>query len=321
MISKIFIIAKDGVLCYSKSFFGSGHRDTEIVNFLTSINHVGKTVGLGEIKSLNFSNLNIIYSYDDYNCMYIITADIDDPEEDIRDKLELIKKEFITRYHTQLENWNGKAKRFKDFDQFTESHVFIPPKILLAGEDGVGKSTIMDFFPGETILELDDDMNEIIQKSINLSSFGKLNECIIREINLGDLVNNTKIYRQLLDSVDIICLVTNSGASNLNETKRLFSLLKPRVEKAEFYVIANFQDLKNASFEPNKIKNLFGLKTFGLSAISEESKDNINSIIIAKSKKRIRSARSINPTPFIITPSFSALERIYEIIMTKNNIM
>ncbi|MCK4370717.1 MAG: hypothetical protein KAW03_06600, partial [Candidatus Lokiarchaeota archaeon] len=206
MISKIFIIAKDGVLCYSKSFFGSGHRDTEIINFLTSINHVGKTVGLGEIKSLNFSNLNIIYSYDDYNCMYIITADIDDPEEDIRDKLELIKKEFITRYHTQLENWNGKAKKFKDFDRFTESHVFIPPKILLTGEPGVGKSTIMDLFPGETILELDDDMNEIIQKTIKSPNLEGISEFILREVNMQDLVGYSKIYKMLLDSADIICL-------------------------------------------------------------------------------------------------------------------
>ena len=279
MISKIFIIAKDGVLCYSKSFFGSGHRDTEIVNFLTSINHVGKTVGLGEIKSLNFSNLNIIYSYDDYNCMYIITADIDDPEEDIRDKLELIKKQFITRYHTQLEKWNGKAKKFKDFDRFTESHVFIPPKILLTGENGVGKSTIMDLFPGETILELDDDMNEIIQKTINSPNLEGINEFILREVNMQDLVGYSKIYKMLLDSADIICLVTNSGAGNLSRTKQLFLELKQKTNKADFYIIANFQDLVNTSFEPEKINESFGIKTFGFSAIRADAKDIVYKII------------------------------------------
>ena len=279
MISKIFIIAKDGVLCYSKSFFGSGHRDTEIINFLTSINHVGKTVGLGEIKSLNFSNLNIIYSYDDYNCMYIITADIDDPEEDIRDKLELIKKEFITRYHTQLENWNGKAKKFKDFDRFIESHVFIPPKILLTGEPGVGKSTIMDLFPGETILELDDDMNEIIQKTIKSPNLEGISEFILREVNMQDLVGYSKIYKMLLDSADIICLVTNSGASNLSRTKQLFLELKQKTNKADFYIIANFQDLVNTSFEPEKINESFGIKTFGFSAIRADAKDIIYKVI------------------------------------------
>jgi len=279
MISKIFIIAKDGVLCYSKSFFSSGHRDTEIVNFLSSINHVGKTVGFGEIKSLNFTNLNIIYSYDDFNCMYIITADIDDPEEEIRDKLELIKKEFIAKYQDQLENWNGKAKKFKAFDRFTESHIFIPPKILLVGEDGVGKSTIMDLFPGETILELDDDMNEIIQKTINLPSLEGISEFILREVNMQDLVGYSKIYKMLLDSADIICLVTNSGAGNLSRTKQLFLELKQKTNKADFYIIANFQDLVNASFEPEKINESFGIKTFGFSAIRADAKDIIYKMI------------------------------------------
>lgn len=279
MISKIFIIAKDGVLCYSKSFFGSGQRDTEIVNFLASINHVGKTVGLGEIKSLIFTNLNIIYSYDDYNRMYIITADLGDLEEDIRDKLELIKKEFLAKYQDQLENWNGKAKKFKDFDRFIESHIFIPPKILLVGEDGVGKSTIMDLFPGETVLELDDDMNEIIQKTINLPSLEGISEFILREVNMQDLVGYSKIYKMLLDSVDIICLVTNSGAGNLSRTKQLFLELKQKTNKADFYIIANFQDLANASFEPEKINESFGIKTFGFSAIRADAKDIIYKMI------------------------------------------
>lgn len=279
MISKIFIITKDGVLCYSKSFFGSGNKDNEIINFLTSINHVGKNVGLGEIKSLNFTNLNVIYSYDENNYMYIITSDINDPEEEVRDKLELIKKEFDNLFHDQLEKWNGKTKQFKEFDRFTESHILIPPKILLAGENGVGKSSIMDLFPGETILELDDDMNEIIQKTINLSNLEGITEFILREVNLKDLIGNSKIYKTLLDSADIICIVTNSGAGNLSRTKQLYSELKQKTNKADFFIIANFQDLANTSFEPDKISESFSIKTFGFSAVRADAKDIIYKII------------------------------------------
>ncbi len=279
MISKIFIIAKDGALCYSKSFFGYEQKDTEIINFLTSINHVGKTVGLGEIKSLSFTNLNVIYSYDEYNYMYIITSDIDDPEEEVRNKLELIKKEFDKQFHDRLEKRIGKAKQFKEFDGFTESHIFIPPKILLAGEDGVGKSTIMDLFPGETILELDDDLNEIIQKTINLPNFEEITEFILREVNLQDLVGYSNMYKTLLDSADIICIVTNSGAGNLSRTKQLFSELKQKTKKADFFIIANFQDLANTSFEPDKISESFGIKSFGFSAVRADAKDVIYEII------------------------------------------
>ncbi|MCK4380749.1 MAG: hypothetical protein KAW51_06370 [Candidatus Lokiarchaeota archaeon] len=279
MISKIFIIANDGVLCYSKSFFGPEQKDNEIINFLTSITHVGKTVGLGEIKSLYFTNLKVIYTYDDNQYLYIITTDIDDPEEEVRNKLELIKTEFDNLFHDKLKKWNGKAKQFTEFDRFTESHILIPPKILLAGEDGVGKSSIMDLFPGETILELDDDMNEIIQKTINLPNLEGINEFILREVNLRDLVGYSNIYKTILDSADIICIVTNSGAGNLSRSKQLYSELRQKTNKADFFIIANFQDLLNTSFEPDKISESFSIKTFGFSAVQADAKDIIYKII------------------------------------------
>lgn len=290
MISKVMIILSNGILCYSKTFINDDKIDDDFVSgFLTAILDIGQKIGGGEIRSLNFRNFNIMYSYDDEKyCIFILVADIHDPEEELREKLELMKREFIKRYHNDLINWNSDIAKFEGFDDFIENNIYIPLKILLAGEDGVGKTTIMNLFPGELIIEFDEDMNEIIQKSTNLKNSNKLNECLLREINLEDFVNNPKLYRQLLDSVDIICLVTSSGASNLNRTKNLFSLLKPNVEKAQFYVIANFQDMKDTSIEPEKVREFFSLKTFGFSAITEDAKNNIYSIISEMLSNRIK---------------------------------
>ncbi|MFX1387489.1 MAG: hypothetical protein ACFE9M_09755 [Promethearchaeota archaeon] len=284
------IILSNGILCYSKTFINDDKIDDDFVSgFLTAILDIGQKIGGGEIRSLNFRNFNIMYSYDDEKyCIFILVADIHDPEEELREKLELMKREFIKRYHNDLINWNSDIAKFEGFDDFIENNIYIPLKILLAGEDGVGKTTIMNLFPGELIIEFDEDMNEIIQKSTNLKNSNKLNECLLREINLEDFVNNPKLYRQLLDSVDIICLVTSSGASNLNRTKNLFSLLKPNVEKAQFYVIANFQDMKDTSIEPEKVREFFSLKTFGFSAITEDAKNNIYSIISEMLSNRIK---------------------------------
>jgi len=161
----------------------------------------------------------------------------------------------------------------------------------LIGEDGVGKTTIMNLFPGDTIIELDNDMNETIQKSINLGYKDRIDVCILREINIQDLIDKPNIYNQVLDSADIICLVTNSGASNLTRTKKLFLLLKPMINKADFYVIANFQDVKIASFEPVKIEEFFALKTFGFTAVSNNAKDKIHSIL----------TEMLNSSRFVIT--------------------
>jgi len=281
MISKILIIMLNGVLCYGKTFVGDTDIDDDLVSgFLTAISSIAKKIGGGEIRSLNFRNFNFIYTRDDENlCMFIIVTDIDDPEEEARDKLELLKNEFINRFHDDLKNWDCETGKFEVFDEFVEKRLFIPPKILLVGEEGVGKSTIMDLFPGETILELDDDLNEIIQKPITLSNLKRINECILREMDLKELIDNSKIYRSLLDSVDIIIIVTNSGASNLGRTQRLYSQLEKKVKKANFYIIANFQDLPNTSYEPEKVEEMFGIQTYGFCAIKREAKEKIYEII------------------------------------------
>jgi Cdc6-like AAA superfamily ATPase len=290
MISKVMIILSNGILCYSKTFIDDDKIDDDFVSgFLTAILDIVRKIGGGEIRSLNFRNFNIMYSYDDEKyCIFILVADIYDPEEELREKLELMKREFIERYHYDLINWDSDIAKFEGIDDFVENNIYIPPKILITGEDGVGKTTIINLFPGELIIEFDEDMNEIIQKSINLDNSNKLNKCLLREINLEDLVNKPKLYQKLLDSVDVICLVTSSGASNLNRTKRLFSLLQPNVKKAQFYVIANFQDLKKTSIEPEKVTEFFGLKVFGFSAITEDSKTNIYSIIKEMLSDRIK---------------------------------
>ncbi|MFX0106361.1 MAG: hypothetical protein ACFE75_12855, partial [Candidatus Hodarchaeota archaeon] len=277
MILKIFIIGPGGVPCYSKNFFEQIDIDDSIITgFLTGISHFAKEIKGGEIRALVFKNFNFIYSYSiEFNCIFVIVIEIDDLEEEARSKVELMKKEFIKRYRQYLENWTGNVSVFDGFDDFVEENIFIPPKILLTGENGVGKTTIMNLFPGETIIELDDDLIEIIQKPLNFLDLKEIKQCIIREIDLEELINNSNLYKNLLNSVDVILIVTNSAASNLGRTQKLVSLLKPKVHKADFYLIANFQDLKDSAFTPEKIEEMFDIKTYGFSANKKESKNEI----------------------------------------------
>ena len=43
-----------------------------------------------------------------------------------------------------------------------------PIRILVTGEKGVGKTTIMNLLQGETILKIDDDLNEIVQNTVEI---------------------------------------------------------------------------------------------------------------------------------------------------------
>ena len=278
MISKIFIIGANGDLVYSKTFFGSNHQDKETIKFLTSINHVGRKVIGEQISSLNFTNFNYVYSQDEQDNIFIIVSDIKDPEEEVRSKLNSLKEEYYKQL-TKLGKPVGNSIIIEDFDEFAFDQIYVPPKILIVGESGVGKSTIMNLFPGETILELDNEMNETIEKAVNLTDLKGIAHVTLREINFQTLVERVKDYSSLLRTVNIICIVTNSGAGNLSRTLSLYNRLKDQVRKADFYILANFQDSVNSAFDPGKINESFGLKTFGFSATQKDSRDNIYAII------------------------------------------
>ncbi|MFX1390361.1 MAG: hypothetical protein ACFE9Z_09885 [Promethearchaeota archaeon] len=282
MISKILIIYPGGILCYSKTFVSEDKiNDTFISGFLTAISDIAKEIGGGEIKKVIFRNFNFVYSYDDEKrCMFTIVTDIKDPEEEVNAKLELLKKEFMKRYYDDLKNWDFDTSRFESFDEFTEKNIFIPPKILLIGEIGVGKTTIMNLFSSETVIKLDDEMVEIVEKPIYLPIFREKNEIVLRELDMREIVENPKIYNSLLNAAAAICIITNSGGSNLGRTKRNLSIIQKRVKDVEFYIIANFQDLENISFSPKEVEKMFGIKTFGFSAIEEDAKKKIVEILI-----------------------------------------
>ena len=281
MILKLYIIGFGGILCYSKSFFRKIEIDEEILSgFLTAFSDFAREIKGGEVKALLFREFNFIYSYSvKYNLIFIVVIDKDDLEEEAKIKVELMKIEFINKYKRYLDNWSGDISVFEDFDNFVEENIFIPLKILMIGELGVGKTTIIELFSGETIIELDDELNEIIHKSVKFTNLNGIKECTIREVDLNKIANNFNLYKDLLTSSDIVLIVSNSAASNLGRTQELLSKLKPKFQKADLYLIANFQDLEDTAFKPQKIEETFNIKTYGFSAIKDGSKNKIISVL------------------------------------------
>lgn len=145
-----------------------------------------------------------------------------------------------------------------------------PLRVLITGETGVGKTTIMNLLPGETILKIDDDLNELVQNSIDVEGLG---EVVLIEINLEELVKHSKEYRNLLENSDSVMIATNSAMSNLQSTHKLYSELKQKVVVPNFYIIANFQDKKQIAIEKEKIQLMFGERTVALTAVKPEAKD------------------------------------------------
>ncbi|MFX1468550.1 MAG: hypothetical protein ACFFB8_07780, partial [Promethearchaeota archaeon] len=144
---------------------------------------------------------------------------------------------------------------------------------MLTGEEGVGKLTILNLFPGENILEIDLDLNEILKKPIDLIELKGIEQLILKVIELKELISNLKSYKKLLQSINIICVVTNSTLTNVEKSQKLLSKLKQEIQNVDYYIIANFQDRKGTVIEIEKIEEIFGEKTFGFSAVQKDSKD------------------------------------------------
>lgn len=267
------MISTGGVLCYSKNFFEDFNIKEEIfAGFLKGISDFVKEIKGGQIKTLNFRNFNLFYSYSiEFDYIFVIAADKGEIESEVRTKVDLMKSEFIGRYRPILKEWYGNVSSFREFDEFVKNNITIPPKILLVGTMGVGKKTIMHLFPSEEILDIDEDLNEIPQKIVELPELIDINHCIVWRIDMEELAYNTLRYNMLLNSVNVIIIVTNSSFSNLRRTKELYSRMKPKVKKSVFYLIANYQDEISTAFSPKKIEEMFNLKTFGFSALKKDS--------------------------------------------------
>lgn len=134
-------------------------------------------------------------------------------------------------------------------------------------------------FPGENILEIDLNLNEILKKSIDIPRLENVDNCILRVINLQELITNFSSFTELLESIDIICILSNSIISNIENIQNYLFNLKDKVPRVNYYIIANFQDRKDIALGVDKIEELLKEKTFGFSAIQKDSKERIISII------------------------------------------
>ena len=87
-----------------------------------------------------------------------------------------------------------------------------------------------------------------------------------------------KLWKPLLEGTDIVILVTDSTVENLEETKKIYQLIKKEGPKVNIVLIANKQDLPDA-LPPEKIGKYIGTKAYGLVAIDRNYVEKILNIL------------------------------------------
>jgi hypothetical protein len=279
MIRNFMVIGSGGLLMYSRQY-GDRKVDQDLISgFLTALSSFSSEVKGGKIESLVMQDIRFIYSIGDSDLLFVFCCDKDDLEDEVQGRIEKVKNEFYRMFKDQVKNWNGNVTIFRPFDEIIDEMIALPLKIVIVGEPGVGKSTLFDFFPGEGILSLDENDNEIYKKSVSVDGIQNVKQMDLFKFTLEPLINEIRLHVDLLKSADLVILVVSSGVSNVSRTRKFVDKLKANVRKGRLVTLANCQDMKDVALEPEMIEKNLALKTYGFSAVDPEAKGQFFALI------------------------------------------
>ncbi|MHA1682545.1 MAG: GTPase [Promethearchaeota archaeon] len=261
-----------GLLAYSRQY-GEKKVDQDLISgFLTALASFSTEVKGGAIESLVMEDIRFIYSLGDYDVIFVFCCDKDDLEEEVQNRIKVVKGEYYKMFGDNLKAWNGNMSIFKPFDEVVDDLILLPLKIVIIGEADVGKSTLLNFFPGEAILSFDDNDNAIMRKSVEVEGIKNVKQIDFFKFDLEALMSEIRFQADLLKSADIVLLVVSSGASNIARTKKHVKRLKAVVRSGRLITLANKQDMKDVAYDPEFIAKNYGLKTYGFSATAPDAK-------------------------------------------------
>jgi small GTP-binding protein len=292
-----FLIFNGTGRIFFQKFYGSGSVDVEqklirqFAKELTTLTY-----------SLNSSERVACVSLEKLKFFYSIVRDIilvlcTDQNEDIKavnDKLLKLQAEFLKLF-TTLPREESKP----DMEPEAEDHplkvfektvdkILIPYlKTVILGDGGVGKTTLLKLIMGENT-----NSTYIPTVGVEVKEF----DDAVKNTNIifwdfSGQPHFRKLWKTFLEGTDIAILVTDSTPKNIEETKRIYHVIKEEKPDLNFILIANKQDLPGAT-PPETIGSYIGLKAHGVVAIDpnyrkkilEILKEKVTEITKAKSK-------------------------------------
>ncbi|MEM2143907.1 MAG: ADP-ribosylation factor-like protein [Candidatus Jordarchaeaceae archaeon] len=295
MIYGLLIFDRNGRNFFQK-FYGSGNVDVEqklIRQFAKELTTLTYSLNHSErVACVNLEKLKFFYSISK-DIIIVLCTDQNEDVKDINDKLIKIQGEFAKLFSTppKEESKPGEPKAedhpLKVFEK-TVDKILIPYlKTVIVGDGGVGKTTLLKLIMGENT-----NATYIPTVGVEVKEF----DDAVKNTNIifwdfSGQPHFRKLWKTFLEGTDIAILVTDSTPKNVEETKRIYHLIKEEKPDLNLILIANKQDLPGAT-PPEDIGKYVGIKAYGLVAIDpnyrkkilEILKEKVTEITKAKSK-------------------------------------
>lgn len=286
LIYGLFIFDRTGKNFFQK-FYGSSNVEVEqklLRQFAKELTTITYSLNRSDrIACVNLEKLNFFYSIS----KDIISVLCTDQNEDIKaanDKLIKVQEEFIKLFNSlpKEESKPGSEPKtenhpLKTFEKTVDKILFPFLKTVILGDGGVGKTTLLKLILGE-----DTDSSYIPTVGVEVKEF----DDAVKNMNLifwdfSGQPHFRKLWKTFLEGTDMTILVTDSTPRNIEETKKIFHAIKEEKPELNFILIANKQDLPDAT-PPETIGKYLGIKAYGLVAIDPNYRKKILEILKEK---------------------------------------
>ncbi len=271
MIHNVLLLTRNGIKLFHRSYWAIEIEQTTISEFIQSIRQLERDTGESMNISIFLDGFKFAHSFLDRELLLVIVADTKDNDEMIQEKLETAVRLIKQKYARQI--WEFRRTRdssvFQNLGEFLDQAIVSTLKVVLLGEGGVGKTTILQMLMSQRAEHDHIATMAVYVEQMETTRLGPY------EIAVWDFPGQELMvpkWRDYLRGTDVVLIVTDSTLRNVMATRKLLPTIRKWTNNAMMWAIANKQDLKDCLL-PDTVSRLLGLRTIGLVAIDPRNKD------------------------------------------------
>ncbi len=205
--------------------------------------------------------------------LIILITDVTDAEPRIKPQLLTFKAEFLKLFGLKrdLALNNRDIEALNTIIDKLQKGMF--PKISFVGYSGVGKTTLTRLMIGA---EIPREHIPTITGTISMVQIGSI------VLNIWDEAGQEQfqfVWSKLLQGSDVIFIVTDSTAENVEKSTYFVELARKEAPQAHLAIIGNKQDLPGAISVMEIKQRLGGIRTFSMVAADPTNRQKIFNII------------------------------------------